>query len=48
MRVMDLPPFPREIEIPDLEYFIRTRLNNAEMGVAPSRDPPCRIHVQAK
>jgi hypothetical protein len=26
MRVMDVPPFPRRIEIPDLENFLRTRL----------------------
>jgi hypothetical protein len=27
MRVMDIPRFPRSIEIPDLEYFLRTRLS---------------------
>jgi hypothetical protein len=27
MRVMDIPPFPRRIEIPDLENFLRTRLS---------------------
>jgi hypothetical protein len=28
MRVMDIPRFPHEIEIPDLDYFLRTRLGN--------------------
>src|SRR6516164_7849585 len=28
MRVMEIPPFPRTIEIPDLENFIRIRLGN--------------------
>ena len=27
MRVMNIPPFPRKIEIPDLENFFRTRLS---------------------
>ena len=27
MRVMNIPPFPRKIEIPDLEHFFRTRLS---------------------
>jgi hypothetical protein len=27
MRVMEIPPFPREIEIPDLDYFVRARLS---------------------
>ncbi len=27
MRVMDVPPFPRQIDIPDLEYLLRTRLS---------------------
>ena len=27
MRVMDVPPFPRQINIPDLEYFLSTRLS---------------------
>ena len=26
MRVMDVPPFPRQINIPDLENLLRTRL----------------------
>jgi hypothetical protein len=28
MRVIDVPPFPRRIEIPDLENFLRTRLSD--------------------
>jgi len=39
LRVMDLPPFPRKIEIPDLENFIRTRLSNAEL-VSPHHAIP--------
>jgi hypothetical protein len=27
MRMMEIPPFPREIRIPDLDYFVRTRLS---------------------
>ena len=27
MRVMEIPGFPRKIEIPDLDNFIRTRLS---------------------
>src|SRR4051794_28158363 len=27
MRAMDVPPFPRQINIADLEYFLRTRLS---------------------
>jgi hypothetical protein len=27
MRVMDIPPFPREIKIPDLDYFVKSRLS---------------------
>jgi hypothetical protein len=27
MRVMEIPPFPREIKIPDLDYFVRGRLS---------------------
>ena len=27
MRVMEIPRFPRKIEIPDLDNFIRTRLS---------------------
>jgi hypothetical protein len=39
MRVMEIPPFPRKIEIPDLENFIRTRLSNAEI-VSPQHAIP--------
>ena len=27
MRFMDIPPFPRAIEIPDFEFFLRQRLS---------------------
>jgi hypothetical protein len=27
MRVMEIPPFPREIKIADLDYFVRSRLS---------------------
>jgi hypothetical protein len=27
MRVLDIPPFPRQIEIPDLENFLRSRIS---------------------
>jgi hypothetical protein len=36
---MDVPPFPRKIEIPDFENLIRTRLGNAEM-VSPRHAIP--------
>lgn len=26
MRVLDIPPFPRRIEIPDLEHFLGSRI----------------------
>jgi hypothetical protein len=39
MRVMDVPPFPRKMEIPDLENVIRSRLSNAEM-VSPHHAIP--------
>ena len=29
MRFMDIPPFEQNIEIPDFEHFIRTRLSQA-------------------
>ncbi|MGO9135929.1 MAG: hypothetical protein ACLP8A_18050 [Methylovirgula sp.] len=29
MRFMDIPPFERNIEIPDFEFFVRSRLNQA-------------------
>jgi hypothetical protein len=29
MRVMEIPPFPRKIDIADLDNFLRTRLNAA-------------------
>jgi hypothetical protein len=31
MRVLDIPPFPRQIEIPDLENFLRTRISEIVM-----------------
>jgi hypothetical protein len=30
MRFMDIPPFERNIEIPDFEFFMRSRLNQAD------------------
>jgi hypothetical protein len=39
MRVMEIPPFPRKIEIPVIENLIRTRLSNAEM-VSPQHAIP--------
>jgi hypothetical protein len=39
MRVMEIPPFPRKIQIPDLENVIRIRLSNAEM-VSPQHAIP--------
>ena len=27
MRVMEIPRFPRTIEIPDIDYFLRSRLS---------------------
>jgi hypothetical protein len=29
MRFMDIPPFEQKIEIPDFEFFVRSRLNQA-------------------
>jgi hypothetical protein len=40
MRVMDLPPFSKKIEIPDLEYFIKTRLNNRTLVMWPNQAIP--------
>jgi hypothetical protein len=39
MPFMNIPPFPRRIEIPDLENLIRTRLTNAEI-VSPDQAIP--------
>jgi len=29
MRFMDIPPFEQKIEIPDFEFFVRSRLSQA-------------------
>jgi hypothetical protein len=39
MRVMEIPPFPRKIEIPDLDYFVRSRLSQA-IVVRPEQSIP--------
>jgi hypothetical protein len=38
MRVLDIPPLPRQIEIPDLENLLRTRIS--EIVVWPNQAIP--------
>jgi hypothetical protein len=39
MRVLEIPPFPRQIKIPNLEYFLRTRLSETVV-MWPSQSLP--------
>ena len=48
MRVMEIPGFPRKIEIPDLHNFIRTRLSQTVVMLARASDTAARMHVLPK